>query len=46
MAKGQQSEFEFRKLDRIGAVSAEDDGEFFQACFVTTEEYEPCLRSS
>ena len=40
MAEGLKSEFKFRKMDRIGSVSAEDDKEFLQDCFVTTEEYE------
>ena len=40
MAKAHQSEFKFRKLDTIGAASAEDDGEFLKDCFVETESYE------
>lgn len=40
MAKSPQSEFKFRRTDTIGAVSAEDDIEFLNTCFVETEEYE------
>ena len=40
MAKGQPSEFRFRKTDSIGAASAEDDIEFLRTCFVETGEYE------
>ena len=40
MAKAPQSEFKFRKTDKIGAASAEEDIEFLQACFVETNEYE------
>ena len=40
MAKASQSEFKFRKMDTIGAASAEEDSQFLQACFVETEEYE------
>ncbi len=40
MAKADQSEFKFRKMDTIGAASAEDDGEFLEDCFVKTESYE------
>lgn len=40
MAKGQPSEFRFRKTDNIGAASAEDDIEFLGTCFVETGEYE------
>ena len=36
----QPSEFKFRKTDTIGAVSAEDDTEFLEICFVETEDYE------
>jgi len=38
--KAHQSEFRFRKMDTIGAASAEDDTEFLKTCFVKTEEYE------
>ena len=40
MTKAPQSEFKFRKADRIGAASAEDDIDFLKACFVETEDYE------
>ena len=39
MAKADQSEFKFRRLDTIGAASAEEDGEFLEDCFVKTESY-------
>ena len=40
MAKVLQSDFKFRRSDRIGAASAEDDNQFLKECFVQTDEYE------
>lgn len=40
MAKRSDSEFRFRKTDRIGAASAEDDNEFLETCFLETGDYE------
>ena len=40
MGKIGQSEFRFRRTDRIGAASAEDDAEFLATCFVETGDYE------
>ena len=40
MSNTSQSEFKFRRTDRIGAASAEDDSRLLEGCFVHTEEYE------
>lgn len=40
MTKAHPSDFRFRRMDTIGAASAEEDIEFLKTSFVETEEYE------
>lgn len=35
-----QEKFKFRKLDRVGAVAAEEDAEFLHECFINTGDLE------
>ena len=46
MVKIPQSQFKFRKTDRIGAASAEDDSELLKTCFVETGDYEALKNQS